>query len=262
MSILVPLFDEIDRWMNRGPEWYEIQPGSSLAGDDAATDPHQLSHLVVHAISVAVDHLHCLRTVIGNAGVLHLYAPYGLLRPAIEGGLIGVWLLEPASRKVRTTRCLRLANQDVIDSEEIKDILKSSDSPDKDVDLAESDTGLTREQRINRIRGIAQRQNLDVSAVLGRHGAEGMVRTAAEAAAPGVGDAAAVLWKVCSGITHVRTFAMLSTSNLEEISRTAGNVVNAHVTANEDRVILAINIAAAFVRKAIQLFENRATCHR
>jgi len=222
MSALGPLFDEIDRWMNRGPDWYEVQAGSSLAGDDAATNPHHLSHLVVHAVAVAVDHLHCLRTVIGSAGALHLYAPYGLLRPAIEGGAVGVWLLESASRDTRIKRCLRLANQDIADSEEIKAILKSTH-------------GLTKEQRIGRLRGIAVNRGLDLSSVLGRYGVEGVVRAAAESTASGLGDAMVVLWKVCSGIAHTRTFASFAVSQWEEVNRTAGNVVSARVTAKEPR---------------------------
>lgn len=71
-------------------EW-EVQPGSSLAGDDAKTNPYQASHNAWSALSVAVDHLHCFRsTLVGEQKgnelpiTLHTHGQYSLLRGGVR----------------------------------------------------------------------------------------------------------------------------------------------------------------------------------
>ncbi|MET8630280.1 hypothetical protein ABZW30_42350 [Kitasatospora sp. NPDC004669] len=107
--------------------WYEplreshwrVPPGSSLAGDDAKTDPYQVSHAAQHAIQTAVDHLHCLRSSLvqhENTGqmtlLLHSYGSFTLLRGALENSARAVWLLAPAGRYERIRRRLALQNAD------------------------------------------------------------------------------------------------------------------------------------------------------
>jgi hypothetical protein len=59
-------------------------PGSSLCGDDKKADPFRLSHVAWHSLSNAVDHLGCLRALLGDAKVIHMYAPFTLVRAALE----------------------------------------------------------------------------------------------------------------------------------------------------------------------------------
>jgi hypothetical protein len=240
--------DEIQKWAKVVPDWFAVHPGSSLAGDDAATSPHQLSHAASHAIAVAVDHLDCLRTLIDKARTVHAFAPFGLLRPALEGAAIAIWLLAPPSRDERVTRCVRLAKQDITDSEEAKAIIKASSSQ-------------TREQRLDRLRTIVAHRKIDLSSAFGRYGAEGVVRAGAEAAAPGLGNAATVLWKVCSGVAHARTSGTLAVSQWAEAAQTSENVILSRVTANERTIVLAIKLVVGLVRRAFSLYEDRAACH-
>ncbi|MGH9250868.1 MAG: hypothetical protein ACRD0W_15285 [Acidimicrobiales bacterium] len=82
----------------------QVQPGSSLAGDDRAAYPYQLSHGVDAAIGIAVDHLDAVRALIMDAMVMHPYAPFTITRAAIEAGSTAVWLLGPSSRRERVVR--------------------------------------------------------------------------------------------------------------------------------------------------------------
>ncbi|MFH9751371.1 hypothetical protein [Streptomyces griseus] len=82
------------------------QPGSALAGDDAKTDPYQISHSACTALSVAVDHLHCFRSTFagdpqGNSVsiTLHTHGQYSLLRGAFENSARAVWMLGPTLRR-------------------------------------------------------------------------------------------------------------------------------------------------------------------
>ncbi|MER7850320.1 hypothetical protein ABTZ03_41045 [Kitasatospora sp. NPDC096077] len=84
---------------------WTLPPGSPLAGDDAKTDPYQVSHSAQHAIQAAVDHLHRLRSSLSQYEnperptlLLHSYGSFTLLRGALENGARTVWLLAPTTR--------------------------------------------------------------------------------------------------------------------------------------------------------------------
>ncbi|MFG3497931.1 hypothetical protein [Streptomyces sp. NPDC047928] len=100
-------------------EPWQVQSGSALALDDARTAPFQVSHSARHALTVAVDHMHCLRTSLfseGSEGVsarVHTHAQYSLLRGVIENAARAVWLLAPDFRQLRIERRLALQAKEV-----------------------------------------------------------------------------------------------------------------------------------------------------
>ncbi|PZG01974.1 hypothetical protein [Micromonospora deserti] len=93
---LLSLLDKVDTWreMTASPSVaWQVQPGSPLAGDDAKTDPYQVSHSAWHALTVAVDHMQCLRSSVvseltdRSASVsIHTHAQSSLIRGAFENG--------------------------------------------------------------------------------------------------------------------------------------------------------------------------------
>lgn len=108
---------ELDREFVRVGKWFkrvqthapDPELGSSLAVDDAALNPFQLSHAVVSALSTAVDHMHALRSLIADAHVVYPCATFTLLRAALENAATAVWLLTPPDhRDQRVLRRLRL----------------------------------------------------------------------------------------------------------------------------------------------------------
>jgi hypothetical protein len=104
---LLRRLDEVDGWLTRiDPDVDHAQPspGSPVRTDDARTHPYELSHGAWHSLSHAVDHLNCLRVLLRDAGVIHMYAPYSLVRSALENASTAVWTLHPASRTERVAR--------------------------------------------------------------------------------------------------------------------------------------------------------------
>lgn len=71
------------------------------------------THTVWRHLSNAVDHLSCLQALFGDAKVIHMYAPFTLVRGALENACGAVWLLQPARRKERLARRFRLAIGDI-----------------------------------------------------------------------------------------------------------------------------------------------------
>lgn len=64
---------DVDRMMERvnDPTDFAVSPGSSLAGDDRASDPYQVSHAVQMCIVAGVDHLHAMKSLLIDLNVLH-----------------------------------------------------------------------------------------------------------------------------------------------------------------------------------------------
>jgi hypothetical protein len=93
---LLRLLGLVDGWAARiDPDAGRPQPppGSALRGDDLRTHPYELSHAAWHSLSHAVDHLNCLQTLLKDAGLIHIFAPYSLVRSALENASAAVWML-------------------------------------------------------------------------------------------------------------------------------------------------------------------------
>jgi hypothetical protein len=127
-------------------------PRSSLRGDDDRAHPYQLSHAVWHSLSNAVDHLSCLRALLGDAKIIHMYAPFTLVRAVLENACAAVWLLQPPQRKDRLTRRLRLAIADIRNGEQARQLIGQAGPR-------------TEQERIDQIRAIASRAGIDAAAV-------------------------------------------------------------------------------------------------
>jgi hypothetical protein len=98
---LLRLLDAVDNWLPRiDPvgERVNVHPRSPLHQEDERTHPYETSSGVWHALSHAVDQLACLRSLLRDAQMIHMYAPYSLVRPALENASAAVWILHPASR--------------------------------------------------------------------------------------------------------------------------------------------------------------------
>src|SRR5262245_18554842 len=65
LRALMTVLDQANDWtrLTSTPSAaWDVAPGSALAGDDSKTDPYHVSHRAMHARTVAVDHLNCLRS--------------------------------------------------------------------------------------------------------------------------------------------------------------------------------------------------------
>jgi hypothetical protein len=226
-------------------------PASSLAADDAATTPYQLSHAVVGALGSAVDHLDSLRVLIRQGQVLPARAPYTLLRAALENAAVAVWLLAPKSRDERVFRRLWLQWAD-----------------ENDRGLAyiglDVDSDGVRDQVKDELRAIARRQGLADELVLkttARQPSWAHIVATAGAAAPGIdGSDAIFCWSVGSGIAHAREWAVLAA-----LQRTDGEsvdgVTNVTLRASEGVVTALAATAGVMISEGWRLYDLRGVDH-
>lgn len=217
-------------------------PASPLVGDDRASDPHKVSGTALRALSTATDHLDALKTLIVDAGTLHLYAPFTLIRGAIETASAAVWVLAPTTRAERVKRSLQLGVRDAIDGNTVaEEACVPIPRP-----LADR-----REQvdNIARALGVATPVKAATSTEIVR-GAQEVVDTSMNVL---------TAWRVCSGFAHGRTWATVSVLEREEFeSHTPGDVL-LKLTSSVDRVMWAAWAAADTIDKGVELYRSRSS---
>lgn len=195
-----PLIDRLNERTDDKDD-FRVLPGSSLAGDDRWSDPYQVSHAVNACIVAGVDHLHAVKVLIVDAQKLHVAAPASLVRGCLENMATAYWILHPASRAERVSRCLRWHTKNAQDQHRAIARLGLPDYSPQD-------------ERLAKILAVAERrQQVDASAVQ-----RGYTSTAAVTYADQNTDSSlGVLlpWQLCSGFAHGRPWAYLSFSEQE-----------------------------------------------
>lgn len=236
---------------------WQVQPGSALAGDDAKTDPYQVSHSVWNALSVAVDHLHCFRSTFAD-GVqdksvsitLHTHGQYSLLRGAFENSARAVWMLGPAQRLMRVQRRLCMQAGEHKNSDRMRALLQQQ--PKRPLDV--------RMQQLTDLVIRAGTNAADAKKVLRPVPYSEVVREAGALMPMGAAEAEAV-WSSCSSLAHGDLYGTLSV--LERNIVGTQRLVNlAQVTSSPMVLFWAADRTVAMMRRGFGLFEERATCHR
>jgi len=251
------VFKAVDAWLARQEtQTDEPPPRSSLGEIDRRTAPYQVSHKVKGLLSSAVDHLHALRHLTVEAHALHRCAPT-LIRPALENACVAVWLLSPPRRNDRIVRRLRLQYADFQDGHKMHLLLAETQDPE----------WLT--SRVEKLRSRASNAELskaEQELVFSRIPGYGrIVRDAGATLGERDADAAEISWKACSGISHADTWATLSINQVRIVQTYAesipgaGEVLEAHLSANEELVEFMTLVAARMILRAWELYDLRAT---
>lgn len=236
-------------------EW-EVQPGSSLAGDDAKTNPYQVSHNAWSALSVAVDHLHCFRsTLVGEQKgnelpiTLHTHGQYSLLRGAFENSARAVWMLGPTKRLIRVQRRLSLQASEYRHSDHLLEVLQQQPRRSTDERMRQLTDLIV-------AAGVSQEE---AKKALRSPNYKDIVREAGALTSMGA-DQAEVIWSGCSSLAHGDTYGTLSFLD-RSIVATEGRVHLTQLTSSPALLYRVTDRAVAMLQHAFALFKERATCH-
>lgn len=220
---------------------WQVQPGSALAGDDAKTDPYQVSHNVWNSLSVAVDHLHCFRSTFADdvqdksvSITLHTHGQYSLLRGAFENSARAVWMLGPAQRLIRVQRRLCMQAGEHKNSDRMRALLQQQ--PKRPLDV-----------RMQQLTDLVIRAGTDAA-------------DAKRALRP-VPYSAEAVWSSCSSLAHGDMHGTLSVLE-RRIVDTQGRVHLTQVTSSPMVLFWATAPTVAMMQRGFDLFKERATCHR
>ena len=214
------------------------QVGSPIRADDERLNPYQISHASWSSLSHAVDHLECLRVLIRDARVFHRYAPYTLLRAALENACCAVWMLQPPKRRERITRRLRLAVNDIQHGEDARK-LTGQKGP------------RTKAQRLQQVQQIGELHGVDAKPQQVGYGH----------IVEDVGDKEKVLllaWKTCSGMAHGDLWSQVAAARMTELPGGSAEIGSFAVTANVSLLAQMTAITVAITTQGWQLFDQRS----
>jgi hypothetical protein len=244
--------DKIDPWLKRmDPESPRERPQerSALSRDDKETHPHRMSHAAWHAVSHAVDHLNCLRVLLKDARMMHMFAPYSLARAALENACAAVWLLAPDDRTERILRCLRFTALDIRGGEAARRLLTEEAGPRSE------------QERLDELRAMAQRRGIDPKAAVQRLGYAEIVKAAGETS-PAGSVPFQLAWRMCSAIAHGDLWATLNVASREELPGTSPGLVGLRITANVETLLFAVRLSVDMTDAGWRLYDERSRQRR
>jgi hypothetical protein len=173
-----------------------------------------------------------------------MYAPYSLVRSALENASAAVWMLHPRRRADRLTRRLQFAAADIRNGEEAKR-LTGQQGP------------RTEAERMKQVRDIAQRAEIDPAEAVRKVGFGEIVKSAGAALSPGA-DITFFIWKLCSGITHGDFWTTPSAAQMAELPGAPPGVGTFKITANLKILMYVTTVATHMTDLGWSLYEQRS----
>jgi len=241
---LLGVLSETGGWLTRiDPTRARARPTarSPMSRDDELAYPYLVSHGAWSSLSHAVDHLHCLRTLLADAKIIHMYAPYSLTRGALENACSAVWVLQPTSRHERVMRRLRIAVSDIQHGE-------------KAWELTGAERQRSESERLAEVADIAKRVDL-TEKVKGVSYTE-IVRDVGEPPNP---VATAFSWRLCSGFAHGDLWPTLSAAERVELPDALPGMASLAISADLQMLLRVTVVAVILVKRGWALYDQRCT---
>lgn len=240
---LAPL---IDRMMKRSDTEgeFSVSSDSALGGDDTAADPYHVSHVVRQCLTAGVDHLHAVKELVVERGVIHIAAPASLARGAIENFATALWVIGPTRRDDRIQRALRWHVKNVRDQEKAAAPLGLPNY-----------TGAA--DKLTMLDAVCARRGLSVRDVRRGYTSTEVVRYSEEIA----GDlplGVVLPWQICSGFAHGRPWAYLGVSAREEAPTDNPDVLSVRLTSDHSRALYPTLAAVQLLEVFLRIYEQRS----
>lgn len=233
-------FERIDAWHKKGEQSYDIAAGSLLHSIDAMTEPHQVSHLLGYLLHTGVDHLHALKTLLADARSQHTFAPYTLIRGAIEAGSTALWILQDDDPSDTVRRALKMEYMSLFDQKRAARIVDSEAGWD--------------EERLQLLEDVLSRNDLSTKDVRNGSHISRIVETAAEHFdLPN----ARLTWQMCSAAAHGRPWARQFLTLFEaQVDDGVSKTLRGQLTSNELAMALSLDTACNVMSKALTVRER------
>lgn len=219
---------------------YPIHPHSSLALDHQRMPGLLVSHSVDRALHHSLDCLWGLDQLLKKTGPQH-YAPYLLMRGALESAATAVWLLDPAERTTRLQR--RVAIEVDNSNEASKAITAAGRGNENDPDRWE--TGMN---------ALLDSAGLALKDCRWK-GYGAIVREIDDA--PRTVKSTELIWRACSGMSHGKlwSFQMFAA---ESNRRDAGNgTIQADFSPSYHSLATVLDVVTRTVHRADSLYDTR-----
>ncbi len=241
------IWDVVARWSEEHPP--TIQPGSSADGDRNRCPSWDPFTAAWDAWQGAVDHLEALGDLVERSRTLYTFAPWSLLRVAIENAALAIWLLQPEDTDDRLQRRLRVAWGDW------------GDAATAERCLGRHEDGWGADHR-NRIKETGRQLDLDLSFICGKSSWVGVVREAATIGQIATPESTEMMWRLCSGFAHAREWSRIAWLDLEVSSPDPAGRVDVAMNSNRDRLYDVLFVAFDLATEARRQLDRRRLAWR
>lgn len=253
--LLLQVLDEHSVLRDQLNQITDVHVGSAMYGDDRATYPLPTSSYVRYLLMAGADNIAALRSMTVSEETetnldltLHPFAPYTLLRNALESAGTALWIIAPARRKERV---LRTAKLEYADANLSKAALSSLGATDQE----------TYDRRIKLVEDMIRPYPEIAWKDVTTYGVTGLLREIGEL--PSLTQVRPLAkWQICSGMAHGKRWAGLLLSDMEAVGEptTVGDGTFL-LTGSYKHLLLLTHNAVAMQAEAMRLLRERCTAH-
>lgn len=219
---------------------YPVEPDSDLAGDRLQVPDLWVDTLATRRLKAAVDYLTGVRDLVISG--THFYAPFALIRSALETSATVVWLLQPKERKTRLERLVGLHIHDTSNKKSAFAIV-----PEEFRDPFDHQPGIDRMVK-------------DVGSPKRKCKFPDYTNVMKEVDDfPAVGGSMLLAWRVCSGMSHGTDWAAISLIPQSNRTQIGPTLHQAEIVPNYQLVSTLTKTMVRTIERAHCLFEIRRT---
>lgn len=236
-------FKRVDDWHIAGQNVSEEAPGSLLDVVDTMVEPLQTSHLLGYLLHTAIDHLHALKSQLVEAKSQHTFAPFTLIRGAIEASSTALWILQDDLPLNVAKRSLTLEHMNLADQRRATRTV----DPKADYD----------EDRLEMLNGVLRRNGIERQKVKDPVQFTTIIQKSAERfALPN----SYLTWQMCSAAAHGRPWArqhltLFEVHDDDGFSKTLGG----QLSSNELAMAISLHTACEVFEKALVVRRTHST---
>lgn len=233
--------DTLDAWAHAA--------GSSLAGDDRASHPYQVSHAVSHCLTAGIDHVQAVKSLVVDHQELHTAAPASLSRGFIENLATAYWILHPSLRSERVARAMKWYVKNARDRADAASELR--DGPEQ------APPGRSTNDQVRQMVEIAHAAGCTDQGYVERGYRPSHPVAYADAAPDLQGIGVLFAWKMCSAFAHGRPWAYLAMLDQEVRDTTESGVVHVRLTNDLSRALFPVMIGMHLTQAVLELHQKR-----
>lgn len=235
-------------------DYFDLEPGSALYLDDVAIFPLKTSAPARIAILTAIDELITIRDLV-RAGVIPMVGMGPLLRAALETACVAIYLLNPEDRRTRVLRALREEYFEIKDHENVVGDLQPDgvvNREDKEEMLRRALSGLATAPSWHEI--THNKLSITTKITTAEPTIERLQRRGRGA------HAVRGYWRVFSGLTHGRQYAVMEVLDREELGYDEETgTVTARLTFSLRALVGMLRAVLDAVETALRLYGQLAT---
>lgn len=240
------LIDALARRSDTRGEWSPY-PGSSLAGDDQASNPYQVSHAVTQCLTAGIDHAHAVKSLVVDHQVLHTAAPASLARGFLENMATAFWLLHPSQRQERVARAMKWHVRNIHDQAEALGDVSTMPAPHR-----------TPGDRIAQAVAIGEAAGVTDGEYVRRGYRPGHAVEYADREAGLRGTGVMFSWRLCSGFVHGRPWAYLGALEQQRLDTADPGILDVRMTNDLARSLYPVLTGMHLTEVVLKLHRQRS----